>query len=647
MTNNSLILNPTTTDKYGRRTFIPLDEAILIEISNNMWSFLQQLHPHLNNRLHMKEAINSSITELNEVPYVTKSDNICIELRTFKQCYPPEGVSAFDHASRYSKGDFSYKVYSFSDKEKERFTNKMKELNQRGLFFDLFYSVYYFDNSILGYYSSGKKKTSFTNTIDKDNSCCTDILVADFDHISKKEFDTYCSKFGELGILPSMTIASGHGFHAIWNIELSCDKFLLRKFTTLLLQNNFPVDCSIVDCARILRMPYWFNCKDMSDKLLVDNDQYSIPETKLLTNTGKHYTVDDIFLKLESCYNPVPLSNKSNYCQIDYLLPYDIYNKKYSPSSTLSKKAIDYLDTVYKDIVDINLLDSTICKMLLGPQRRYSDLVVFFLFLYFKERGYSTDAIKAIIQTYATLDTFSYAWSDLDVDSHISRLSKNYSNASSLAFYKSKKLNIFGPYFGYQNDAATIKIYNGLLENISSIGTMPFYIYTCMNYIFSESGQRSFTISDIASISGLSLKTIYRNIPDLVYSSKRKFGTLDKKYITRKNHRQALYYVSSISRDWSKNGYVEISLSQMATLLEYVNNKQLTPTELCTYFLLCFFSKLPGGCYVNLETLAKIMGYSSIAFISRGIEKLIKLNLVKKTTTAINKYQTKNKYTIV
>lgn len=651
MNNNfNLQLNPISNDKYGRNTFIPLDDNMLLSVANDMWEFLKKLHPFLNDRMQIKSLVNSCVTDTNELPFITRSDNLCFEIRTFKQCFPPDSTNADEiikHPFRYSKGDYSYKIYSFSDQEKKRFINKMKELNDRGIYFDIFYSVYYFDNSILGNYSNGQTKNSFTNAIDRYNSCATDILVADFDHITKEDFNIYYLKFKNLGIEPSITICSGHGFHTIWNVELTSDKSLLKKFTMLLLQNNFPVDSSISDCARILRMPYWFNCKDMSNKEKVNTFQFSTPQTDIIKQTDKKYSINEIFSKLENFYIPVPISTYKGYCTVDYLQKYDIYNKKYLPSNTVSHKALEYLKKAYENIVDIYTLDPTIQKMLLGFQHKYADLVVFFLSLYFTERGYTTDTIASIIQILASLNTFSYSWDDLDIDSKITRITQQYCKASSLAFFKSKQLNIFGDYYGYQKTTG-IKIYNALLENVSSIGgPLPLYIYLCMYYILENTSTRSFTIQEISSITGLNSTTIYKNISSLLYSVNNPYGPLDKKYIFKNKHRQSIYFISIIERNWIHHGYMEISFDQLSTVLQLVKNKQFTPTDLCVYLLLRNYSKLPNGCFVSQTTLSSIMGYSSQGFISRSTDKLSKYGLICKSKIDINPYQYKNKYTIL
>lgn len=124
----------------------------------------------------------------------------------------------------------------------------------------LFYSVYSFDNHKNVLTKKGYKK----GTIHTDNAVFTCEIVLDFDNTSQKEQAYYNEVLGEAGIYP-FWIFSGHGYQAhILLDEKLYETDALKKFVALFQSKGFPVDGACTDPARLMRIPFTYNCKAFS-----------------------------------------------------------------------------------------------------------------------------------------------------------------------------------------------------------------------------------------------------------------------------------------------------------------------------------------------------------------------------------------------
>ena len=201
------------------------------------------------------------------------------------------------------KKDFkkSYNAWHMGDKDIKELEDFMMNITGKG--YCIYYSAYAFDYKLDCYKEDGKKFKK--GTVNKQNALFTTILAIDFDGMSYEEFAKEKAKLTALDI-ETIDIFSGHGFQSIILLEHKVyDKNLLRDFTKLLESRGFKVDSSIVDSARLLRLPYTFNCKGMDPKQSEYYDKHN-PEIFPTTDinwTEKRYHVQDIFKKISSMEN--------------------------------------------------------------------------------------------------------------------------------------------------------------------------------------------------------------------------------------------------------------------------------------------------------------------------------------------------------
>ena len=109
-------------------------------------------------------------------------------------------------------------------------------------------------------YQSGKANN--------ENARYTTILPLDFDEQILTDITKQLDILRNLDI-EFITVFTGNGIQALILLNKKIyDKKILKKWTTLLISKGFRVDDSITDCARILRLPSTFNCKqfDINNK---------------------------------------------------------------------------------------------------------------------------------------------------------------------------------------------------------------------------------------------------------------------------------------------------------------------------------------------------------------------------------------------
>lgn len=195
-----------------------------------------------------------------------------------------------------TKTEWSFNFWELTEKTEQSLLEKMVKMN--GLSCCTFFSLYSFDKRILN--EKGKK----SNQINKENSLYTMVLPMDFDKVTEEQYLEQKQRLKDLDI-EVCDVFTGHGYQALILLnKKNYDKELFTNFTDLLISKGFPVDGSIVDCSRIFRLPYTFNCK----QFLINNRYYNadnpqgIP-TYVYGTTERRYDVNEVFSKIESLAN--------------------------------------------------------------------------------------------------------------------------------------------------------------------------------------------------------------------------------------------------------------------------------------------------------------------------------------------------------
>lgn len=161
----------------------------------------------------------------------------------------------------------------------------------------MFYSVFYYDNLSSAPAENGKKARS--TRIKSETAIGTSEIVLDFDNISFDEYTELVDRFEELGIF-ALWVFSGHGYqaHILLDKPLE-DKDILRKCVYKFRSKGFDCDTACIDPARLMRLPYTYNCKCFKDSAY-ESELEEPPMCKIMQESGTRYSLEDIFKKLDT-----------------------------------------------------------------------------------------------------------------------------------------------------------------------------------------------------------------------------------------------------------------------------------------------------------------------------------------------------------
>lgn len=161
----------------------------------------------------------------------------------------------------------------------------------------LFYSVFSYDNH--GTPATGKKDSGKSKRIHAGLALGTSEIALDFDNITVSEYHELVDRFESLGIY-AIWVFSGHGYqaHILLDTELQ-DKDILYRCVYKFRSKGFPCDPACVDPARLMRLPYTYNCKCFKDSAYAEELEEP-PFCNILQGSSTRYALADIFNKLNT-----------------------------------------------------------------------------------------------------------------------------------------------------------------------------------------------------------------------------------------------------------------------------------------------------------------------------------------------------------
>lgn len=190
----------------------------------------------------------------------------------------------------------SIALYGFGIENQLMLLKKLDKLNLKE--YNIYYSLYRYELTDI------KRRM-----INSANSRCTSVLALDFDKIDSVKKDELYKFFTAKDIRP-MIVSSGYGYHFLFRLNKTYyDIKLLAIFNRLVIEElGLPADSSVKDCARVLRLPFTFNCK----KVL--NEDGTTDYSKALACTvvqysGNTYSAEELFKKLGGSYTYVESSH--------------------------------------------------------------------------------------------------------------------------------------------------------------------------------------------------------------------------------------------------------------------------------------------------------------------------------------------------
>ena len=161
----------------------------------------------------------------------------------------------------------------------------------------MYYSVFAFDYSKDAYTKAGKKAVK--GKITSDAAMFTNELVFDFDNISYLSVQGLFHMLDKAG-LEGLWVFTGHGYqlHILLNEPLYNARMLYRM-VHLLRAKGFMCDTSCVDTARLMRLPFTYNCKCFSHEEY-DEEYNNPPLCKIIKETKRATTVRFLLRRISS-----------------------------------------------------------------------------------------------------------------------------------------------------------------------------------------------------------------------------------------------------------------------------------------------------------------------------------------------------------
>jgi hypothetical protein len=557
-------------------------------------------------------------------PFLDDLDNWgegCIELRPLKRDWNAPGFIR------------SYNAWHIQEKDVEHLRSFLKMLNGKG--YCLYYSCFAFDYHMDVYKENGKmfKKGRINNT----NALFTCTLPMDFDNITDEEFKIEKQRLTDLG-LQTTDVFTGHGFQSLILLnEKVRDKDILEKFTKLLIQKGFRVDDALVDSARILRMPFSFNCKamDKGTKYYDPFDPDIIPTTVVEWSLCRYHVVD-VFSKINSLPDVIPPTNPfpNPHLKDDLFtftttpfLPSSIKTRKKDSKEIKEINEIDveHLKILY-DMLDFERLQEPIQKMLGGSQDGIRNMTIMFLVPFLRNSlGLDYQSIQKVMAIWGERCT-----PQIDPTEIRSTVERIYQKGfkGKVGRYTKEMAKAYGYIeFNQITKKDKILIPNGFLKGFPKISDCAVRIYLALKRAEQLYGKKEFSKKEILNYAEVSERTLERNMKCLVttgYVCKRR-GVHGQK------GQGNMYYINPYFS--MKEGFTLIDIPLVEKMLD-----ELTDPEIKLY---CFFchssSKMGKRCLESQMTIAENLGKKSHSSISKITDSLRNKGYISKTTDETDK----------
>lgn len=524
------------------------------------------------------------------------------------------------------KKDFirSYNAWHLQEKDAEALKKFLGLVNGKG--YCLYFSGFAFDYNKVVLKSDGKPYRK--GKINNENALFTSILPMDFDGMSYEDFLKEKQRLLDLGI-ETIDVFSGHGFQSI--ILLShkvLDKDIYKKFAKLLISKGFKVDDVLVDPARILRMPYSFNCKALDEK----NKYYDpvSPEIIPTTDVGwteKRYHVIDVFEKINDLPDVVAPITPLTEIEIKSIITAPITRsdkkKKDIEIAEVKKIHIQNLKTVYP-MLHFDRLPEPVQKMLAGSQEGLRNDVVLFLIPFLRNSlGLSLQTIKHVMVLWG--DRCSPRLDEEFIKKEVDRI-YSYGLKGKHGKYTEKLLKAYGylQFDSYKRDNKII-IPNTIFEDFDVLSDGAVRIYLAIKLAEKMDGVKEFTKKDIQQYADIVERTVERNVKDLVA-----MGYVCKRRTNRRIGEEYVYYLNPYFS--STEGFTILENAVVKLML-----KMLTDGEMKLYSYLCrMISNEGDDCWASQKYLARRIGKKGHNAISMMTDSLNKKGFINKQTTQEN-----------
>jgi len=524
-----------------------------------------------------------------------------------KECVEVRAISRKNNSAR------SFNFWRLDKTGIEKYTRFIKSIN--GKPYCVYYSLYTIDYNKRLIKSDGTPYSK--GRINNRNALYTTTLGMDFDDISEDEHNEYLEILKSIGI-DTIVINTGNGYQDLILLEDKVhDLNALKKFTNLLQTKGFKVDGSIIDPARVMRMPATFNCKnfDKTRSSYDPNKEWAIP-AKLLKKTDKRLKYSEVM----SALNKLPDKNTISPIQID------VSNLKTSDNNFINQDVASMdvpQESVYTisnvrdqyNMIDFDALPEAVRNMLIETKDGFRNSVLLFLVPFFKNKiGLSLDVLTDVLCIWGS--RCNPPLSPDFIKSEVRRIYKY--NYQGFGKYTGEMAGEFGNIdFGQYKRENKIIIQNRLFDLYSILSDTSVVIYLSMLLDQKLNDREVWTKKDLSQLTRMSERSIERNVKSLVL-----YKFVNKVNGNKRLGEEHIYQLNKFFK--AKDGFTELGTALIDNILYNERNK-LNKGEIKLYTYLCYVVgwSPEGECFMSRETIGKAIGKkeSSISGLTSSLQK--------------------------
>lgn len=438
-----------------------------------------------------------------------------------------------------------------------------------------------------------KKINSKSGCMDANSVTVSQNIVLDFDHCLSVDFTTYMDRLQQIGIVPTVSIFSGHGYQVTIHLNDTLEsEEPIRDVLKLFYIKGFPVDLVVFDKPRVMRTPGMWNCKNWKEGKIVRTELISITKTK--------YYISDIIQRLSALPDVQTLPEQQKDKQL-YINIVQTIQKPTEPIHPVQRPVqivqapIDVVRLAQRyDFVNVSLFPQPVQRMLSNTRDGFKNKVLMFLIPYFKNSlGYSKDVIIQIMEEWAK----TAEGESLNMSKEVSRIYKyNYNKKTGV--YTSELAAEFG-YLDFMKKENVIRIPQTFLHDYNKITDGAVRIYLAMLLDMHLTSNVEYTYKDVAEVANVTVLTVKRSIQSLV-----DVGFVDK---IKRNRKKSEVYILRVNlyklNTATDQGFVLLDTSLLNQML-FDSRRPLTATEMKVYVLLSVLNGIGATIYPTRQYIA-------------------------------------------
>lgn len=566
--------------------------------------FLSIVHPELNNKA---------------------PQNSCVELR-------PINRSPDDFNIRLNR---SLNLWRLDDKSVDILKDYLSKHN--GQPYCMYYSVFSFDYSRDAYTKAGKKAVK--GKITSEAAMFANELVFDFDNISYLNVEGLIHVLDQVG-LEGLWVFTGHGYqlHLLLDSPLY-DERMLHRMVYLMRAKGFMCDTSCVDTARLMRLPFTYNCKCFSQEEY-DAEYDNPPLCRIIKETVKRYSLSEITEKL-STLETVSTADEELY--FESLIEKKVVTDTSDADEASNEEGFVLSRVEYPEYLMFSELPTPIHAMLQNTPLGYRNNVLGLLIKYFKQyRLFGKEQIWEILNIWA-IQACEPSYNKMDFTKDFERLYQNGGLPYSSELAKKFGYIDFNDLIQLHRDNKVL-ISNKVFQNLPYIDGNVLRAFLAVKILEhgnvgdDEIPDVKITIDAISDVSGMSIPTLKRVLP-----------------ITKKV--KLLYVIPGAKRKGEPNtyhsvqiqdndaGFKALSINDLEVYLSSSPRLKLSNPELKLYLFMLykFYTKDRA---MSLKKLGEFVGRSE-ATVSEVISSLRKKKYLKVEKVYKDNVIFFNKYTLL